>query len=66
MLSELLKTVLAIVIGAGLRALLAAIGVEIDPVLFNTIVTGIVTWILIQLGLEAAARVAPRYFTVKK
>lgn len=65
MLNELLRTVLAIVIGAGLKALLAAIGVEIDPVLFNTIVAGIVTWILVKLGLEVAAHVAPKRFSVK-
>lgn len=62
MLSEVLRGVLAIVIGAILKLALAAIGVEIDDVLFNTLVAAIVTWILIQLGLEAAKAMAPRYF----
>jgi len=62
MLNELIKGVLALVIGAGLKLLLAAIGVEIDPVLFNTIVAAIVLWIMIHLGLETAKAALPRYF----
>jgi hypothetical protein len=62
MLNEVLRGVLAIVIGAGLKLLLAAIGVEIDPVLFNTLVAAIVLWIMVQLGLETAKAAAPRYF----
>lgn len=65
MLNELLKTILTALIGAGLKIALAAIGVEVDPVLFNTIVAGIVLWILIHLGLAVAARFAPKYFSVK-
>ncbi len=66
MLNELLKTVLVIVVGFALKAVLAAIGVAIDEVLFNTIVAGIVTYILAALGLEVAAKFAPRYFSVKR
>ena len=62
MWNEVLRGVLAIVIGALLKLLLAAIGVEIDDVLFNTLVAAIVTWIIVQLGLEAAKAMAPRYF----
>jgi len=66
MLSELLKAILVPLVAVGLKYVLAAIGVEIDPVLFNTIVTGIVVWILAHLGLEVAAKAAPKYFSVKK
>lgn len=66
MISELLKAVLVPVVAVALRFALAVIGVEIDPVLFNTLVTAIVVWILAQFGLEAAAKVAPRYFAVKR
>lgn len=62
MWNQVLSGVLAIVVGAVLRLALAAIGVEIDEVLFNTLVAAIVTWILVQLGLETAKAVAPRYF----
>lgn len=62
MWNEVLKTVLTVVIGALLTLGLKALGIEIDPVLFNTIVAGIVLWILTQLGIEVAARIAPRYF----
>lgn len=65
MLNEVLKGVLTVVIGAGLKLFLDAIGVAIDPVLFNTLVAAIVVWILVQLGLETAARFLPRYFRVK-
>lgn len=62
MWNEVLKTILAVVVGAALKFALAAIGVEIDPALFNTLVGAIVLWILIQLGLETAKVLAPRYF----
>lgn len=62
MLNEVIRGVLAIVIGAILKLALAAIGVEIDDVLFNTLVAAIVLWIMVQLGLETAKSVAPRYF----
>lgn len=66
MLSELLKAILVPLVAIGLKFLLSAIGVQIDDVLFNTIVAGIVAWILAQLGLEVAARAAPKYFSAKK
>jgi len=62
MLNEVLKGVLTILVGAALQFVFKAIGVEIDPVLFNTIVGAIVLWILIHLGLETAMYLAPRYF----
>jgi hypothetical protein len=65
MLNELLKSALVLVISFALKYGLAAIGVEIDPVLFNTIVTAIVVWILAQFGMEAAYRFMPRTFIRK-
>lgn len=62
MLNELLKAALVLVVSFLLKAGLAAIGVDIDPVLFNTLVAAIVAWILAQLGLEVAKSVAPKYF----
>jgi len=62
MLNELLKAALVLVIGFALKVFLAAIGVEIDPVLFNTLVSAIVAWILAHLGLESAKALAPKYF----
>ena len=62
MLNELLKAVLVPVVGLLLKLALTALGVEIDPVLFNTLVGAIVVWILAQLGLEAAKAKAPKYF----
>ncbi len=66
MLNELLKAVLVPVVAVGLKFVLAAIGVEIDEVLFNTIVAGIVAYILAALGLDVAAKCAPKYVTVKR
>jgi uncharacterized protein YacL len=62
MLNELLKAALVLVVGFALRLALAAIGIEIDPELFNTLVAAIVTYVLALLGLEAAKARAPRYF----
>lgn len=56
MFSELLKTVLTIVVAFLLRLALAAIGVEIDVAIFDTIVAGIVVWLLTQLGYGLTAR----------
>ena len=56
MFSELLKTVLTIVIAFLLRLAFAAIGVEIDIVIFDTIVAGIVVWLLTRLGYDLTAR----------
>lgn len=62
MLNELLKAALTLVVGFLLKLVLTAIGVEIDPVLFNTLVSAIVVWVLIHLGVEVAKSVAPKYF----
>jgi hypothetical protein len=62
MLNELLKAALVLVVSFALRVGLAAIGIEIDPVLFNTLVSAIVVWILAQLGLETAKYLAPKHF----
>ena len=56
MFSELLKTVLTIVVSFGLRWLFTAIGVEVDELTFNAIVAGIVLWFLTQLGYGLTAR----------
>ena len=55
-MTQLLESVLVVLIGFGLKWLLAQIGVEIDEVLFNTLVAGIVVWILRLLGLELTFR----------
>ena len=52
MLNEVIRGVLAILIAAGLKIVLAAIGVEIDEVLFNTLVAGFVGYLMVLLGLE--------------
>ena len=62
MLNELLKAALVLVVSFLLKTALYAIGVEIDEVLFNTIVTAVVVWILAQLGVEVAKALAPKYF----
>jgi len=62
MLNELLKAALVLVVSFLLRFVLTAIGVQIDEVLFNTIVSAIVVWVLAQLGVEAAKSFAPKYF----
>jgi uncharacterized protein YacL len=62
MLNELLKSALVLVISFLLKIALAAIGVEIDPVLFNTLVAAIVAYVLAALGVEVAKAKAPRYF----
>lgn len=53
---DLLKAALTLVIGFLLKMAFAAIGFDIDPVLFNTLVAAIVVWILTQLGLELTLR----------
>jgi uncharacterized protein YacL len=52
MLSDLIKSVLVVVVAFLLKLALSAIGVEIDPVLFNTIVASIVTALLALMGYE--------------
>jgi hypothetical protein len=53
---ELLKAALTLLVGFFLQLALKAIGVEIDPVLFNTLVAGIVVWFLTLFGVEATLR----------
>jgi hypothetical protein len=53
---ELLKAALTLVVGFFLQLVFKAIGVEIDPVLFNTIVAGIVVWFLTLFGVETTLR----------
>lgn len=50
MLSELLKSALTLAVAFGVRWFFALIGVEIDEVIFNSIVAGIVVWLMTQLG----------------
>ena len=63
MLNELLKSVLVLGISFAVRWLFALINVTVDDATFNAIVAGLVTYILSLLGLEVAARAAPKYFT---
>lgn len=65
MLNELIKSVLVVVVAFALKLALAAIGVEIDEVLFNTLVAAVVVWVLQALGIEVLQAVAPRYFKAK-
>lgn len=58
MFSELLKSALTLVVAYLLKLALAALGVEIDEVTFNTIVASIVVWLLTQLGYGLTARAA--------
>jgi hypothetical protein len=48
-MTEIIASVLTILVGALLKIIFAAIGVEIDEVIFNTIVAGIVTWFMTHL-----------------
>jgi hypothetical protein len=66
MLNELLKSVLVLGLSFAVRWFFTLINVQIDDATFNAIVAGLVTYILSLLGLEVAARAAPRYFSVKR
>ena len=57
MLESLLKPVLVLVIGYLLRLGLAAIGVQLDEAVFNSIVVAIAAYLLALTGLEGAQRV---------
>jgi uncharacterized protein YacL len=65
MTSELLRSILVLLVAAALRFGLGVIGIEIDPVLFNTIVAAIVAYIFAALGVEVAQAKAPKYFNKK-
>lgn len=56
MIAELVKPVLVLVIGYGLRYLFKYLKVEIDVATFNAIVLSIVTTLLALIGQEAAVR----------
>lgn len=62
MATELLRSVLLLVIAFALRWLLALINVEIDETTFNTIVAAFVAWVLTQLGVEGAKAARPNTF----
>jgi uncharacterized protein YacL len=62
MLNELLKAALVLVVSFLLRAILTALGVDIDPELFNTIVAAIVAYVLAAFGVEVARAKAPKFF----
>ncbi len=53
MYKDLLRSVLIVVVGFLLQLGLKAIGVEIDPALFNTLVTAIVATLLGLFATEA-------------
>lgn len=65
MLSETLKLVLTVIVGAVVNWLAAKIGVVFDLATFNAIVGGIVVWLVSLIGLNFAAQRAPKYFSVK-
>ena len=66
MLGDLLKSVLTLLVAFALRWFLALIGVVIDDVVFMSIVAGIVTWLLTQLGYGLTVRVLRNTFWVKR
>ena len=62
MASELLKSVLVLVVAFLIRLALTALGVDIDEETFNTIVAAIVAYVLALVGVEAAKSAAPNTF----
>jgi len=65
MLNELLKSALVLLVSFAVKYVLGLIGVVLDEAVFNSIVAGLVTYFLSLLGIEAAAKFAPRYFSAK-
>lgn len=61
----LLKSVLVVVVAWLLKLFFAAIGVEIDPVLFNTIVAAIVAWLL-ALVIHNTGQNVRSYYAAKR
>ena len=59
-ISDLLKAVLTLVVAFLLHLGFKAIGVEVDPVVFDTIVAGIVTWFLTLFLHQVAVTLLPR------
>ena len=62
MTTELLRSILILLVAFLLRLALVAIGVAIDEVTFNTIVAAIVAYVLAALGVEAARAKYPNQF----
>lgn len=62
MFDELVKSVLVAAVAFALKTALAAIGVQIDEVLFNTLAAGIVTYLLTLLGYEGLRKLKPAAF----
>ena len=62
MTTELLRSVLLLLVAFVLRWFLLLINVEIDEVTFNTIVAAFVVWVLTQLGIEGAKAARPNTF----
>jgi len=60
MLTELLKSALTLVAAFVVRWFFALIAVEIDDVLFNSIVAAIVVWLMAQLGYGLTVLALPR------
>lgn len=65
MIGELLTSVLVPVIAIALKYVLGFIGVEIDEVLFDTIVSAIVVTLLALFGYKVAREKSPAYFMPK-
>jgi DMSO/TMAO reductase YedYZ heme-binding membrane subunit len=51
---DLLQTALVLVVAFVFHLYLGAIGVTLDPTLFNTIVAATVVWLLSKFGVEVA------------
>ena len=62
MTTELLRSILVLLVAFLLRLALDAIGVAIDEVTFNTIVAAIVAYVLAALGVEVARAKYPNQF----
>lgn len=62
MLNELIESVLLLVVALLLKIVFAAIGIEIDEVVFNTIVGAIVVWLMAKLGLGLAVKGLAKVF----
>ena len=62
MTTELLRSVLVLLVSFVLRLALDAIGVEIDEAVFNALVVGIVAYIFAALGVEFARAKFPNRF----
>lgn len=59
MLTDLVKAVLTLVVGFLLHLFFVAINVVIDPVIFDTIVAGVVLWFVVHLGYGLTLKILP-------